>query len=150
MGRQVFADARSAARTRADFASWLDSHYSLGTELFNDLLLAVNEQIANAAEFAYADSLQRGKVDVDASCGAHSGTLAVTVSDHGRWRDRAPRSRPVCSCSCGVDRSDPSPLHHLRGSTRSATLSDGALRRWSAPRPVATGPSRRSRPNGRL
>jgi Histidine kinase-like ATPase domain len=58
---RVAADARSAARTRAEFGSWLETHFTLRAELANDLLLAVNEAIANAAEFAYVDASQRGR-----------------------------------------------------------------------------------------
>jgi len=55
------------------------------------VLLAVNEAIANAAEFAYVDSRQPGTLDVDATYDADSGTLAVTVNDHGRWPDKVPQ-----------------------------------------------------------
>ncbi len=96
---QVSADAGSAARARAEFASWLDGHFSLGAERFNDVLLAVNEAIANAAEFAYensgvefpATSPQRGTIDVDATHDAKTGTLTVTVNDHGSWLHKAPQ-----------------------------------------------------------
>jgi serine/threonine-protein kinase RsbW len=58
---RVAADARRAARTRAEFGSWLETHFTLRAERANDLLLAVNEAIANAAEFAYVDASQRGR-----------------------------------------------------------------------------------------
>lgn len=92
---RVSADAGGAARTRAEFAGWLNRHFSLGVERFSDVLLAVNEAIANAAEFAYvntrADSPKRGTMDVDATYDADSGTLVVTVNDHGSWRTKTPR-----------------------------------------------------------
>ena len=47
---RVPADPGSAARTRAEFSGWLATHFSLGPERFNDVLLAVNEAIANAAD----------------------------------------------------------------------------------------------------
>jgi len=83
---RIAADAPSAARTRAEFGSWLDRHFTLGAERFNDLLLAVNEAIANAAEFAYIDAAQGGTMDVSADYDVDSDTLAVTVNDRGRWR----------------------------------------------------------------
>ncbi len=86
---RVFADARNAAQARAAFASWLGGHFSLEAERFNDVLLAVNEAIANAAEFAYVNASQRGTLDVTAGYDADSDTLAVTVNDYGRWRDKA-------------------------------------------------------------
>lgn len=88
--RRVAADARNAARTRAEFGAWLERHFTLGAERFNDLLLAVNEAIANVAEFAYVDAAQSGTVDVSAAYDGDSDTLAVTVDDRGRWRQSIP------------------------------------------------------------
>ena len=65
--REVAADARSAARTRAEFGVWLERHFTLGAERTNDLLLAVNEALTNAAEFAYVEAPQRGSVDLSAA-----------------------------------------------------------------------------------
>ncbi len=87
---RVTADARSAARTRAEFGIWLDRHFTLGAERSNDLLLAVNEALANAAEFAYVDAAQRGTMDVSAAYDDASDTLAVTIHDRGRWRQTLP------------------------------------------------------------
>ena len=93
--RRIAADASSAARTRAEFGSWLDRHFTLGAERFNDLLLAVNEAIANAAEFAYIDAAQCGTMDVSAAYDVDSDTLAVTVNDRGRWRNNVPAPTPA-------------------------------------------------------
>lgn len=87
---RVAADARSAARTRAEFGVWLGRYFSLDDDRFNDLLLAVNEAIANAAEFAYVDAAERGTVDVRAAYDGDSDTLAVMVDDRGRWRHKKP------------------------------------------------------------
>lgn len=90
---RVAADARSAARTRAEFGVWLERYFSLDDDRFSDLLLAVNEAIANAAEFAYVDAAERGTVDVRAAYDRDSDTLAVTVDDRGRWRQKVPVQR---------------------------------------------------------
>lgn len=90
---RVIADARSAARTRAEFAAWLERYFSLDDDRFSDLLLAVNEAIANAAEFAYVDAAERGTLDVRAAYDANADTLAVTVDDRGRWRQKVPVQR---------------------------------------------------------
>ncbi len=90
---RVVADAHSAARTRAEFGIWLERHFRLGAERYSDLLLAVNEAIANAAEFAYADASRRGTMDVSAAYDDDCDTLAVTIDDRGRWRERVP-ARP--------------------------------------------------------
>lgn len=93
--RRVAADARSAARARAEFGMWLDRHFGLGAERSNDLLLAVNEALANAAEFAYVDADRRGTVDLSATYDAAADTLAVTVNDRGRWRQKVPEPATV-------------------------------------------------------
>jgi anti-sigma regulatory factor (Ser/Thr protein kinase) len=93
--RRVAADARSAAWIRAEFGTWLDRHFRLGTERSNDLLLAVNEALANAAEFAYAGAARRGTVDLSATYDDAANTLAVTVDDRGRWRHELPEPATV-------------------------------------------------------
>ncbi|WP_156686151.1 ATP-binding protein [Mycobacterium sp. Marseille-P9652] len=89
---RVSADARSAARARAEFSAWLKGRFSLDDERFNDVLLAVNEAIANAAEFAYVDAPGPGTLDVTAAYDADSDTLAVRVDDEGRWREKVPQA----------------------------------------------------------
>ncbi|MGH3267359.1 MAG: ATP-binding protein [Trebonia sp.] len=90
---RVAADAHSAARTRAEFGAWLKRYFSLGADRRSDLLLAVNEAIANATEFAYVDAAQSGTVDVNAAYDGDADTLAVTVDDRGRWRHPVPVRR---------------------------------------------------------
>jgi|SRR5947209_6654723 len=87
----VSAYAQSAAQARADFGRWLDTHFSLDPERFNDVLLAVNEAIANAAEFAYVDAPRPGTLDVSATYDADSDALAVCVDDQGHWRHKVPQ-----------------------------------------------------------
>ncbi|BDB39793.1 MULTISPECIES: ATP-binding protein [Mycobacterium] len=60
---QVAADASSAARLRTEFRNWLDRHFTLGAERFSDLVLAVSEALANAAEFAYSEVGVDGTMD---------------------------------------------------------------------------------------
>lgn len=74
---------------------WLGRHFRLGAERSNDLLLAVNEALANAAEFAYVDASQCGTVDLSATYDAAADTLAVTVNDRGRWRHKLPEPATV-------------------------------------------------------
>jgi serine/threonine-protein kinase RsbW len=92
---RVAAEPRTAARIRADLGNWLDRHFSLDAEQRNDLLLAVNEAVANAAEFAYADAPRRGTMDVRADYDDESDTLAVTIKDRGRWRPTLPEPATV-------------------------------------------------------
>src|ERR1700712_2652992 len=82
----IAADAPSAARTRVEFGGWLRSHFTLGDDRYNDLLLAVYEALANAAEYAYVDAPRPGTVGLTAAYAPDSDTLVVTVVDHGTWR----------------------------------------------------------------
>jgi serine/threonine-protein kinase RsbW len=87
MARTLSVDASGAARTRTEFASWLQRHFlSLGDERFSDLVLAVNEALANAVEFGYPEIPGQGTVAFTAVYHDDTDTLAVTVTDRGRWR----------------------------------------------------------------
>jgi serine/threonine-protein kinase RsbW len=84
---RVAANGPGAAQTRAELGCWLGRHFTLGAERTSDLLLAVNEALANAAEFAYLNTPQHGTMDVSATYDVNKDTLAVTVNDRGHWRD---------------------------------------------------------------
>jgi anti-sigma regulatory factor (Ser/Thr protein kinase) len=91
------ADASTVGQARIEFARWLQDRLGLTTACRTDLVLAVNEALANAAEHAYASDSDIGSMDVDAHYDAARDTLTVSVEDHGRWRatrpDTAPRTR---------------------------------------------------------
>ena len=89
------ANASGAGRTRIEFAAWLQRRLSLDNTRFSDLVLAVNEALANAAEFAYVDSPEQGTFTCSASYDDNVDTLDVTVSDHGRWRPTLTTTAPV-------------------------------------------------------
>ncbi|EHB50269.1 putative anti-sigma regulatory factor, serine/threonine protein kinase [Mycolicibacterium rhodesiae JS60] len=86
----VVADAHNAARIRDDFASWLRARGDLDRVRFSDVVLAVNEALANAAEFAYLHG-GPGTLDVEA---VHDGAiLTITIADQGRWRESTPATQ---------------------------------------------------------
>lgn len=89
------ADALSAAHTREEFAHWLEQYFDLDASRVNDVVLATNEALANAAEFAYVTADEPGTMDLLANYDAGADRLTVTVSDRGAWRppDPAPRNR---------------------------------------------------------
>jgi anti-sigma regulatory factor (Ser/Thr protein kinase) len=97
----VAADASGAARIRNGFADWLHRHFSLSAERCSGVLLAVYEALANAAEFAYLDAPGHGTIAFAASYDDDVDTLAVTVTDRGRWRPAGTATVP--------------PHHALRG-----------------------------------
>lgn len=86
------ADAFVVAWVRDEFARWLRRTTPFGETRLCDVLLAVNEALANAAEFAYGDSLP-GTVSVVAIRDHRRRDLTVTVSDLGRWRETNPLHR---------------------------------------------------------
>lgn len=92
--RKVSADAPSVAGVREQFALWLRRCTDLGETRLCDVILAVNEALANAAEFAYRQEINSGVVNVDAAL--HDGALTVNVADHGRWRSMNPALQQRC------------------------------------------------------
>jgi serine/threonine-protein kinase RsbW len=83
----VVADAQTAAQTRDEFAAWLRNYFDLDVMLSSDLVLAINEALANCAEFAYLDAAGAGTIDLRAWHDAVESTITVVVSDRGAWRD---------------------------------------------------------------
>lgn len=86
------ADAASVARLRDEFARWLRRASSMDEDRLCDTVLAVNEALANAAEFAYLDG-RAGILDFDAVLDHARRLVTVTVTDHGRWREANPPNR---------------------------------------------------------
>ncbi|WP_328354713.1 ATP-binding protein [Mycobacterium sp. NBC_00419] len=89
----VDADARSVGRVRDEFAHWLRAHTGVDAVLFSDIVLAANEALANAAEFAYVRDNGIGGIDVEAVHNPAAATLTVTVADQGCWREPDPATR---------------------------------------------------------
>lgn len=87
----VVADAHNAARVRDEFATWLRGRGDLDRVRFSDVVLAVNEALANTAEFAYLHNGGFGTVDVEAV--RDGATLTITIADQGRWRESTPATQ---------------------------------------------------------
>lgn len=81
----VAADAEGAARTRTEFARWLATFFGLDATLSSDVVLAINEALANAAEYAYLTAGRPGTMDIEARFEVDNGKLSVLISDNGRW-----------------------------------------------------------------
>lgn len=82
----VLADAVCAAQLRQEFSVWLKRYFALDPTKASDVLLAVNEALANAAEFAYAAVAKPGAMRLLADYDADSAVLSVAVADDGIWR----------------------------------------------------------------
>jgi serine/threonine-protein kinase RsbW len=84
------ANPQNAARIRREFADWLARHFTLDVTKASDVVLAVNEAMANAAEYAYVTAEQPGAMHVVADYDWNAATLTVTVTDEGAWRHADP------------------------------------------------------------
>lgn len=86
LDRTVAADAASVGNLREEFSGWL-RRFGLRPDRHNDLVLAVNEALANSAEFAYAQAAHPGLVKMTAWHDAPTSSITVTVTDQGSWRE---------------------------------------------------------------
>lgn len=82
----VVADAATAGRIRDEFAQWLRLFFRLDATRSSDLVLAINEALANCAEFAYVGADHIGTMDVRAAHDPSRSTISVVVADRGHWR----------------------------------------------------------------
>ncbi len=82
----VLADAACAAQMRQEFSVWLKRHFALDPTKVSDVVLAVNEALANAAEFAYSTASRPGAMNLLAAYDSYTAVLSVTVTDEGAWR----------------------------------------------------------------
>jgi serine/threonine-protein kinase RsbW len=90
----IAADSASAAQTRTEFSNWLQRHFTLDADRFSDIMLAVNEAVANAAEHAYIER-PKGTIDVQATYDVDADALLVTILDRGHWRQNIPEPATV-------------------------------------------------------
>lgn len=81
--RTVAGEASNAARIRMEFADWLQRHFVLAAERLSDVVLAVNEALANAVEHGCSNA--QDVVALAAAYDDHTDTLTVTLSDRGQW-----------------------------------------------------------------
>jgi anti-sigma regulatory factor (Ser/Thr protein kinase) len=84
------ADPQSAAQIRREFSTWLGQHFTLDPTKASDMVLAVNEAMANVAEYAYLMAEQPGTMHVLANYDGTAARLTVTVTDEGAWRSVDP------------------------------------------------------------
>jgi serine/threonine-protein kinase RsbW len=82
----VAATPQTAAHTRDEFAGWVRQSFDLDPTRVSDLVLAINEALANSAEFAYLKSRSPGTIDLQAWYDPSNSSITVVVADHGEWR----------------------------------------------------------------
>ncbi len=89
----VAAAPELAAQLRREFSDWLRRHFTLDPTKASDVVLAVNEALANAAEFAYVTAKRPGVMHVRADYDGDAAVLTVTVTDEGAWRTTDPQTK---------------------------------------------------------
>lgn len=82
----VSEDTGGAAHVRGELAGWLQRHFTMNEQRRGDVVLAVNEAMANAVEFGSPNPISPGMVVCTAAYDEHTRTLTVRVTDGGRWR----------------------------------------------------------------
>lgn len=87
------ADAHAVARLREEFTAWLCERFELDDVRASDVVLVVNEALSNAAEFAYRDREAADTITLQATHAAGTGTMSVTIADHGQWRPSDPSNQ---------------------------------------------------------
>ena len=109
----VTAAPECAAQIRHEFSDWLRGHFTLDAIKASDVVLAVNEALANAAEFAYVTAQQAGVMHVRADYDGAAAVLTVTVTDEGAWRtDRSGDQGPYPRSRYSLDARAHRPGHH--------------------------------------
>ncbi|MBO0679907.1 ATP-binding protein [Mycolicibacterium sp. S2-37] len=83
--RAASADARAVARLREEFSEWLCVHLDLDDVQRSDIVLVVNEALANSAEFAYRNRATADSITLQATH-RDPDSLIITVADRGEWR----------------------------------------------------------------
>jgi serine/threonine-protein kinase RsbW len=91
--RLIEAEPGGVAEVRVELGQWLQQQLGLDSVRLNDVVLAVYEALANAAEFAYVTSDTPGSVRLQADHDAENSALILTVSDKGNWRHTDPSQR---------------------------------------------------------
>ncbi|MCG8917236.1 ATP-binding protein [Actinokineospora sp. PR83] len=87
----VPATSTELAVTRRTLEAWLGAQ-AVPAGLVTDVLLVVDEAVANSVEHGYRD-LPPGSVTVAAHLAtAPTAALVISVSDHGRWREPTPEA----------------------------------------------------------
>jgi serine/threonine-protein kinase RsbW len=85
------ADAPTAGALRRTLRRWLRELPQASPEISEDIVLGVNEALANCVEHAYRTQGAIGTMKLWAGYDPAAQTISVCVSDHGTWRRRSPR-----------------------------------------------------------
>ncbi len=87
------ADAVTAAQLRHALRGWLHEVVRMPAEVQHDIVLGVNEALANCVEHAYREHHTIGTMKLQASYDPAAQSIRVCISDRGTWY-RCPPKRP--------------------------------------------------------
>ncbi len=82
------ADAVTAAQLRRVLRQWLQGVARVTGDTHEDIVLGVNEALANCVEHAYRDHRSVGTMELQASYDPAVQSIRVCVSDRGVWYRR--------------------------------------------------------------
>jgi serine/threonine-protein kinase RsbW len=80
------ADPVTAAEWRRALHRWLQHEVRTSSEIRDDVVLGVNEALANCVEHAYHAHPHTGAMKLQASYDPDAESIRVCVSDRGRWQ----------------------------------------------------------------
>ncbi|WP_108920424.1 ATP-binding protein [Mycobacterium montefiorense] len=84
------ADATTAYKLRHTLQSWLQEVPQASADVGEDIILGVNEALANCVEHAYRAQDTIGTMTLRAGYDPAAQTISVCVSDRGTWHRRSP------------------------------------------------------------
>jgi serine/threonine-protein kinase RsbW len=96
------ADSVTAAEWRRVLQGWLQQEVRTSPEIRDDVVLGVNEALANCVEHAYHARPQTGAMKLQASYDPDAESIRVCVSDRGSWLRPTPRKPTDAQASRGI------------------------------------------------
>lgn len=96
------ADAVTAAKLRHVLRQWLNELTRMSAQACQDIVLGVNEALANCVEHAYRARRTVGSMTLRASYDPAAQRIRVSVSDSGNWYRCPPKSPDDPRASRGI------------------------------------------------
>ncbi len=96
------ADAATAAELRRALQRWLLRETRAGEEIRDDVVLGVNEALANCVEHAYHAHHTVGTMRLQAGYDPAAQSIQVCVSDRGTWQPQSARKPSDPRASRGI------------------------------------------------
>ncbi len=92
----------TAAEWRRALQRWLQQEVHASEEIRDDVVLGVNEALANCVEHAYRSHREAGAMKLQASYDPDAESIRICVSDRGSWRKPSSRQSNDPHASRGI------------------------------------------------